>query len=105
MNEIRRSIVVVKIQGSRLRKQPVRIVGPALGDVAAIVAAAIVFGLQFFYGSLMSPLVRLTVGVVLLSGAYLAMLLQVMGQKVFYLNLIKGIRSGSPIEEQISVPV
>jgi len=72
---------------------------------SGIVGAGIVFGLQFFYGAFMSPLLRLTVGVVLLCGVYLAMLLQVMGQKEFYLNVIKGMRSGSPVEEQISVPV
>ncbi len=73
--------------------------------ISGIVAAGIVFALQFLYGPSMSPLVRLIVGTVLLSGIYVVMLLHVMGQKEFYLNVIKGFRSGAPVEEQISVPV
>jgi PST family polysaccharide transporter len=67
------------------------------------VAAGLAGGLQFLYGPLVSPLPRLVVGVTLLLGTYLAMLWHVMGQKLFYLSLLRGLRTHS-VEEEISLP-
>jgi PST family polysaccharide transporter len=69
------------------------------------VAGAVVFGLQLFYGPLLSPLPRLVLGVTLLLGAYFGILLLVMGQKRFYLNLIRGFRMRAPVEEEVAASV
>jgi hypothetical protein len=50
---------------------------------------------------LLSPLPRLAVGVTLVLGTYLAMLLCVMGQKLFYLDLLRGFMNRSSTEEEI----
>ena len=65
--------------------------------VSAIVAAAIAFGVQFLCGQSLSPFLRLILGVGVLSGSYLWMLLNVMGEKVAYLDLFRSLRkSPSP---------
>ena len=69
------------------------------------VAAGLAFGLQYFYGPLMTPLPRLVVGVSLLLGTYLVMLLLAMGQKLFYMDLLRGLKTQSPVEAQVSIPV
>jgi PST family polysaccharide transporter len=62
-------------------------------------AAAFAFGAQLLYGPLLSPLPRLIIGVITLFGAYLWMLMYVMGQKAFYLDLLKGMRSHTSVAE------
>ena len=66
---------------------------------AGFAAAAFAFGMQLLYGQLLSPLPRLALGVTVLLSAYLGMLMYVMGQKAFYLGLLRGIRSRAPVEE------
>jgi PST family polysaccharide transporter len=68
---------------------------PLLSGVAA---AAFAFSVQFLYGHLLPPLPRLVLGVTVFLGAYLGMLMYVMGQKAFYLSLLRGMRSRSPVE-------
>ncbi len=63
--------------------------------LSAIVAAAVAFGVQYLCGRSLSPLLRLTLGVVVLSGSYLWMLLYVMGQKAMYLDLCRALRKRS----------
>ena len=46
------------------------------------------------------PLPRLVLGVVLVLAVYLGMLLYVMGQKTFYLDLLQKLRGSSPVEEK-----
>jgi PST family polysaccharide transporter len=70
--------------------------GPLL---SGIVATALAFGVQLFYGKLLSPLPRLALGSSVLLVAYLAMLLYVMGQKAFYVDLLRGMRRRAPLEE------
>jgi PST family polysaccharide transporter len=67
--------------------------------LSSVVAATLAFGLQFFYGSLLTPLPRLVLGSVILLGTYVCMLLYVMGQKTFYLNLVRGLGSRPVVEE------
>jgi O-antigen/teichoic acid export membrane protein len=62
-------------------------------------AALFAFEMSLFYGPLLPPLPRLALGVTLLLSAYLVMLLLVMGQKSFYLSLIRGLMKRSPIGE------
>jgi O-antigen/teichoic acid export membrane protein len=71
--------------------------------VSCAVAAVIAIGLQFFYGPSLHVLPRLVLSVTVLFAVYLAMLLYVMGQKPLYVNLIRGFRSGTAVEEQAIV--
>lgn len=71
--------------------------------LSGIVAAGLVLGLQFWYGPFLSPLPRLVVGVALVVAAYLGMLLYVMRQKRFYVDLFQGFIRPAPVEEQLVV--
>ena len=68
-------------------------------------AAALALGLQFSYGPFLSPLPRLLLGVALLLAAYLGMLLYVMGQKLFYVDLVRGFIKPPSVEEPLVVSV
>ena len=63
--------------------------------VSGLVAAALTFAASLFYGPSMTPIVRLAIGGTILVGAYLIMLLYVMGQKPFYFGLLRGLRGSS----------
>ncbi len=67
--------------------------------VSGIVAATLAFGMQLLYGSFLSPLPRLVVGVTIVLSAYLGMLLYVMGQKPFYMGLLREFGGRSSAEE------
>jgi O-antigen/teichoic acid export membrane protein len=71
--------------------------------LATIVAAAFVFVAQFLYGQSLSPFPRLILGAAILIVSYSWMLLIVMGQKTFYLELIRGLRKRSPVGEKESL--
>jgi len=73
--------------------------------LSGIVAAALALGLQFSYGPFLSPLPRLLLGVALLLAAYLGMLLYVMGQKLFYVDLVRGFIKPPSVEEPLVVSV
>jgi PST family polysaccharide transporter len=73
--------------------------------LSGIVAAALALGAQFLYGQMLSPLHRLILGGTVLLSAYLGMLLYVMGQKTFYVDLIQGLRRRSSVEAKTLVPV
>jgi PST family polysaccharide transporter len=62
-------------------------------------AAAFAFGVQLLYGQWLSPLPRLVVGVIVLLGVYLGMFMYVMGQKGLYLDLLRGMKSHTSVEE------
>jgi PST family polysaccharide transporter len=72
---------------------------------SGIVAGGIVLGLQLWYGPYLSPLPRLIVGVSLVLAAYLGMLLYVMGQKLFYVNLVRGFIRPPAVEEPLVASV
>jgi len=71
--------------------------------LSAIVAAAVAFTAQFFYGQSLSPFPRLILGVGILLASYLWMLLYVMGQKAFYLDLLQGLIKRSSVGEKETV--
>lgn len=71
--------------------------------LSAGVAAALAFGVQFQYGGLFSPIVRLMSGCGILFGIYALMLLYVMGQKAFYLDLIRGLSGRASVDEKTLV--
>jgi len=68
--------------------------------LSGFTAAAFAFGVQLLYGQWLSPLPRLVLGVAVLLSAYLGMLMYVMGQKAFYLGLLRGLRSSSSVEQE-----
>jgi O-antigen/teichoic acid export membrane protein len=63
--------------------------------VSGLVAAVLPFALVLFFGHLLSPLPRVLLGGALFGGVYLVMLLGVMRQKAFYLDLLRGFRRPS----------
>lgn len=71
--------------------------------VSGIVAAALAFGVQFFCGQSLSPLLRLILGAIVLFGAYAAILLYGMGQKAFYIKLLRGLRGRPSLEDKVLV--
>jgi PST family polysaccharide transporter len=74
----------------------VRAVGRPLVSGAVAAVPALLF--QFADFSSQSPLLKLTVGTSLFLAIYAGMLLFVMGQGAFYLNLVRGIKGRSPAE-------
>jgi O-antigen/teichoic acid export membrane protein len=73
--------------------------------LSGIVAGAIPFVLGFFYGQSLSPLVRLVLVCTLFVIIYLGMLLYVMGQKLFYMDVLQKIVGRAPVEEKAAVLV
>jgi PST family polysaccharide transporter len=72
--------------------------------LSGIVAAVLSFALQFYCGHFFSPLLRLALGGLVFAIIYFAMLLYVMGQKAFYLDLIRGLKRRSSVEPTNLVP-
>jgi O-antigen/teichoic acid export membrane protein len=73
--------------------------------LSAIVAAALAFGVQAFYGQSLSPFPRLILGGGILMLSYLWMLLYVMGQKAFYFDLLQGLWQRSSVGEKASATI
>src|SRR6266568_2458441 len=71
---------------------------------SGIVAAVIAFGVQFFWGQSLSPLLRLMLGTSVLLIAYIGVLFYVMGQKAVYWDLVRGLSKRSSAEETPLVP-
>jgi PST family polysaccharide transporter len=71
--------------------------------LSGLVAGALAFALQSFYGQLLSPVPKLLLTGTLFVGVYVAMLWYVMGQKALYVNLLRGLKR-SPMEEKILAP-
>jgi len=72
--------------------------------VSGVIAATLTFALQKLYEPFLSPLPKLVLGVALLMSIYTVMLLYVMGQGRFYLDIIRSFTSRTPAEET-AVPV
>src|SRR5262249_33179721 len=70
---------------------------PVMGRpcISATVGTILTFAVQLFCGQSLSPLSRLTLGCGILLLSYLWMLLYVMRQKAFYLDLLQGLRKNS----------
>ena len=60
--------------------------------LASIAAAACAFGVQFYFGDLQSPFLRLSLGGGVMVSLYLWIFLFVMGQKTFYFDLLRGLK-------------
>lgn len=73
--------------------------------LSGIPAAGLAFVLQLFWGSLLSPLPRLIMAVVVVSSTYLWLLLYVMKQKLFYLEIIRGFIRTPPADEPLAISV
>jgi PST family polysaccharide transporter len=67
--------------------------------VSGIVAALFAVVVQFYWGQLLSPLFRLILGGSVMIVCYSVMLLYVMGQKAFYLDLLKGLKKQPTIDK------
>jgi O-antigen/teichoic acid export membrane protein len=67
---------------------------------SGVVAGGIAFGARLVLPQFLSPLPQLVVESAILSSVYLGMLLFVMGQKHFYVDLLRGFRKPAPVEEQ-----
>jgi PST family polysaccharide transporter len=68
---------------------------------SGIVAAALAFGVQFYWGQSLSPLPRLVLGAAVLLASYVGMLFYVMGQKGVYWDLVRWLRKASPVEDSL----
>src|SRR5208337_2776389 len=71
---------------------------PAL---SGITAGALAFGVQLFVGHWLTPLPRLLLGCTILLAAYAGMLLYAMGQRTFYLDLVRSLRRRPSVEESV----
>lgn len=68
--------------------------------LSTVMAAAVTYVIQLAYAQSLAPLVRLTFSCGVLVVLYLWMLLFVMGQKSFYLDLLAGLRKSSSVGKQ-----
>jgi len=71
--------------------------------LAGVVAAAVAFAPRFFWGSLLSPLPRLALCAVILSGIYLWILLYVLRQKQLYVEILRGFLKPPSSDEAVVV--
>lgn len=71
---------------------------------SGLVAGVITFGARLALPRFLSPLPQLVLESALLSLIYLGMLLFVMGQKGFYVDLLRGFRKPVAVEEQALAP-
>jgi PST family polysaccharide transporter len=71
--------------------------------ISGVVAAILTLALQFSYGQFLSPLPRLLLGVALVLAGYLGILLYIMGQKSFYLDLLRAFRRRSSLVDEVLV--
>jgi PST family polysaccharide transporter len=71
--------------------------------LSGIVAAILPFAGLVFYGHSLSPLPRLVIGVSLFLTVYLGMLLYVLGEKAFYLDIARSLRRGPPAKPAVLV--
>jgi PST family polysaccharide transporter len=68
--------------------------------ISGAVAGILTLVLQVSYGQALSPLSRLVIGVTVFVAVYLVMLLYVMGQEAFYVNLVRDLGGRRLVEEK-----
>jgi PST family polysaccharide transporter len=68
--------------------------------ISGFVAAGLAFGMHLAVDQLLAPLPRLLLEMTILLGIYSAMLLFAMGQLTVYVNLVRGMKRSSSIEEK-----
>ncbi|NGZ09612.1 MAG: lipopolysaccharide biosynthesis protein [Nitrospira sp. LK70] len=71
--------------------------------LSTVVAAAFAYVVDLAYAQSLAPLARLSFSGGIMVVVYLWMLLFVMGQKSFYLDLLRGLRKRSPVGERESL--
>jgi O-antigen/teichoic acid export membrane protein len=71
---------------------------------ASVVAGGLAAGLRLFGVQLLSPLPRLLLESTVLLAAYLGMLLVIPGQRAFYMDLLRGLKSPPAVREKSLVP-
>lgn len=73
--------------------------------LSGLVAASLAEGVQLLFVPALAPVARLALGASVLAATYLGMLLIVMGQKAFYLDLFQKLLGRSPTEDKSLVSV
>ena len=68
--------------------------------VSGVVASILPIALQLFGGQLLSPVPRLILGSSIFLATYLCMLLYAMGQKAFYLDIVREMRKRAAPKEK-----
>jgi O-antigen/teichoic acid export membrane protein len=71
---------------------------------SGLVGAAIAFAVHHVCVALMPPLPRLVIAGIVLLAVYVAMLFYVMGQKAFYVDILRGFRKRAPVDDKVLVP-
>ena len=71
--------------------------------ISGVVAAVLPLLLLLFSGQWLTPLSRLLIGVCAFTAVYLVMLMYVMGQKEFYVGLVRSMRAPPPSLEEKSL--
>ena len=71
--------------------------------VSGVIAAAVAFGVQLYFGHLLSPVFRLAVGGTVLFGVYFTLLLSIMGQRTLFMDLLRGLKKTPPVEATAAV--
>ena len=71
---------------------------------SGLVGAGVAFGVHQLCVPLMPPLPRVVIAGIVLLSLYVGMLFYVMGQRAFYLNLLKEFRKRAPAGEGVLVP-
>ena len=72
---------------------------------SGVAAASLAFGMRLLWGSLLSPIPRLALAIVIVLGVYLWLLLYVMKQKQLYVEILRGFFRPSPAEEPVEEPI
>ena len=71
--------------------------------VSGVIAAAVAFSVQFYFGHLLSPVLRLAVGGTVLFGVYFILLLSIMGQRTLFMDLLRGLKKTPSLEATAAV--
>lgn len=71
--------------------------------VSGIIAAAVAFSVQFYFGHLLSPVLRLAVGGTVLFGVYFILLVSIMGQRTLFMDLLRGLKKTPSMEATAAV--
>jgi hypothetical protein len=73
--------------------------------VAVLVASGVVVALGRFFPAHLSPFIRLSLDCAALFTIYLGILMYVTRQKTFYLDVLRGMKKGSPSEGKVLASV
>jgi PST family polysaccharide transporter len=84
--------ILWSLHGTTIRPQEL-LLATSRPLLSAIVAAAFAFAMQLYFGQLQTPVCRLILGGSVMFVGYLCILLFVMGQKRFYLELLKALKT------------